>query len=430
MPPMRFNRSTIQFVWMSCYSALIVLTANVGMGGEIDRAHLKDLIIVGTGPVRFDAHESLIMKTAVGEQSIPARDVCRIGHYTIPQRGSVLRLTDGSELVGTLIDFGHEGVRWDSTAFGIADIPWIYIRSLTLQSTIDPQAWFERQEVKARALSSEDLILRSDSNWARGLSRIERSQSEDFSGFQNGLAIEWKGQEDWRPLNLSELAEIVFSEAVAPSIAVTDALEIGFRDGTRFNVTNWSIGPEKDLDLQSAIPIEFPKIAAHRSSFTKFEYAKASPRACRFLSDEDPVRYRHLPQWTVHRDLRRNAGLDGKLMYSHGKILLRGVAMPGNSQATWRLDPKKDKRFLAEVIVPISQTSDKQFGSIIAKVLISRNRSLITAWESPILRAGDAPEVANVDVSGAELIVLIVDAADFGDTSDEAYWIDPRIYSP
>jgi NPCBM/NEW2 domain len=64
---------------------------------------------------------------------------------------------------------------------------------------------------------------------------------------------------------------------------------------------------------------------------------------------------------------------------------------------------------------------------VVAKVLISKNRRLETVYTSETLQAGDPPVLIKADVSGGELLVLLVEPANRGDAGDQLFWIDCRL---
>ena len=49
------------------------------------------------------------------------------------------------------------------------------------------------------------------------------------------------------------------------------------------------------------------------------------------------------------------------------------------------------------------------------------------AYESPVIRGGDAPVPITVDLKNAKRIALIVDFAERGDECDDADWLNARL---
>jgi hypothetical protein len=72
-------------------------------------------------------------------------------------------------------------------------------------------------------------------------------------------------------------------------------------------------------------------------------------------------------------------------------------------------------------------------GDVVCKVLLGRDRELTTAETFSIsnltARAATGPgEVrrVEVDITGAQLVVLVVEKARFGQWGDQVYWLDAR----
>ena len=66
-------------------------------------------------------------------------------------------------------------------------------------------------------------------------------------------------------------------------------------------------------------------------------------------------------------------------------------------------------------------------GSVTYRVFLERDGAWAAAYESPIVRGGDAPLPVRVGVEGASRIALVVDYADFGDVLDRANWLNARL---
>ena len=66
-------------------------------------------------------------------------------------------------------------------------------------------------------------------------------------------------------------------------------------------------------------------------------------------------------------------------------------------------------------------------GSVVFRIFLDDGQGeWKAALESPVVRGGDKPVAISVDLSGAQRLALIVDAADRGDTLDRADWLPPR----
>jgi hypothetical protein len=142
-----------------------------------------------------------------------------------------------------------------------------------------------------------------------------------------------------------------------------------------------------------------------------------------YLSDLEPVEYRHVPYlevgWPLARD--RNV-LDGPLVVG-GKRYLKGLGMHSAGRVSYRLDGKHQR---LEAAVAIDDAADGR-GSVTFGVYVLRDEKLSEAYKSGIVRGGDAPQRVSVDVAGAQGITLVVDYAERGDEMDRADWLDARL---
>jgi hypothetical protein len=67
-------------------------------------------------------------------------------------------------------------------------------------------------------------------------------------------------------------------------------------------------------------------------------------------------------------------------------------------------------------------------GSVIFKVALETAASeWQTAYESPMIRGGDAPTPISVDLKGASRMALLVEFAERGDELDYADWLAARL---
>jgi hypothetical protein len=142
-----------------------------------------------------------------------------------------------------------------------------------------------------------------------------------------------------------------------------------------------------------------------------------------YLSELEAAEYRHVPYlevgWPLARD--RNV-LSGPLLVG-GTRYLKGLGMHSAGRASYRLDGKY-QRF--EAAVAIDDAADGR-GSVTFAVYVLRDGKLSEAYKSGIVRGGDAPQRASVDVAGAQGITLVVDYAERGDEMDRADWLDARL---
>jgi hypothetical protein len=142
-----------------------------------------------------------------------------------------------------------------------------------------------------------------------------------------------------------------------------------------------------------------------------------------YLSDLEAVEYRHVPYLEVGWPLGRDRNVLGGPLVVGGKRYLKGLGMHSAGRASYRLDGKY-QRF--EATVAIDDAANGR-GSVTFGVYVLRDGKLSEAYKSGIVRGGNAPQRASVDVAGAQGITLVVDYAERGDEMDRADWLDARL---
>jgi hypothetical protein len=102
---------------------------------------------------------------------------------------------------------------------------------------------------------------------------------------------------------------------------------------------------------------------------------------------------------------------------------LKGIGMHSASRLTYRLEGNY-RRF--DAAAAIDDSTDGR-GSVTFGVYVLRDEKWQEAYQSSIVRGGDAPVPVSVDVSGAAGLTLTVDYADRGDELDRVVWLDARL---
>jgi hypothetical protein len=83
------------------------------------------------------------------------------------------------------------------------------------------------------------------------------------------------------------------------------------------------------------------------------------------------------------------------------------------------------RKFEAELAI---DESSLRRGNAIFKVLLQDGQGAWqSAYESPVVRGGEAPVPVSIDLKGAERLALIVEFADRGDELDQANWLGARL---
>jgi hypothetical protein len=192
---------------------------------------------------------------------------------------------------------------------------------------------------------------------------------------------------------------------------------VGLRDGSLLYVDSISAGEEKST-LEAG---NVTTLSGGTASDVVFLQALGGPVV--YLSDLEPTEYRHVPYLNVDWRYRRDRNVSGEPLAAYGKRYLKGLGMHSAGRISYRLDGKY-RRF--ESAVAIDDSANNR-GSVTFAVYVLRDGKLNEAYKSGIVRGGEAPQLASVDLSGAQGLTLVVDFADRGDQLDRADWLDARL---
>ena len=144
-----------------------------------------------------------------------------------------------------------------------------------------------------------------------------------------------------------------------------------------------------------------------------------------FLSDLEPANYRYVSDSTLSWKLGRDQDCLGHTLLgrdSHGQWIRvpKGIATHSRSQVAYRWDGKP-ANFLAQ----IARASGAS-GIVECKILLAKAGQLRVASS---FRLDNTTEEAfvDVDLTDAQLLVLLTEPAELGSYGDHVLWLDARI---
>lgn len=117
---------------------------------------------------------------------------------------------------------------------------------------------------------------------------------------------------------------------------------------------------------------------------------------------------------------RVDKSVTGNALRAAGRYHARGIGVHAPSRLAWKLEPGwKTLRGRAAIDDEVLALPSR--GSVVFRVLVDGKK----AWESAIVRGGDAPvELPAIDVSSASELVLEVDPGPESFVADRADWLD------
>jgi NPCBM/NEW2 domain-containing protein len=142
-----------------------------------------------------------------------------------------------------------------------------------------------------------------------------------------------------------------------------------------------------------------------------------------WLSDQKPLGYKHIPFVSVEWPFGADQSVLATRLRAGAAVFRKGLGMPSASRLAF--DVAGYRKFEAELAIDAAAGHS---GSVVFKVLLETAPSQWrTAYESPIIRGGDAPLPISIDLKGAARLALIVEFADRGDECDYADWLMARL---
>ncbi|MEQ8846508.1 NPCBM/NEW2 domain-containing protein [Botrimarina sp.] len=378
--------------------------ASAAVGAEAVLADGRSLADAQLTGCRFDATARTATLEADGQTHQTDRLV-RFGEPAAPSRRPAIVLGDGSLL---LADRG-----WSPTGL-------VQIRDDT---------------VGVRRGSGWVSAPRSAVRWvAPDLSAIDRVEGEEFPEDSDLVLLASGDRVAGRVVALTaETANVeVAGEAIQVPLEEVAAVRLG---GPReASPASGLIGyGDGSLVRASAIAIDGDKATATTPDGVQIESDAASVvfvqplgGPVRYLSDTEPVDYRHTPYLDLAWPYARDEGLLGGPLEGGGRRAAKGLAMHSAARLVYKLGPEA-QRFRCDVAVADPPPESSAEGSVVFRVYLVREGAFALAYDSGVVRAGDAALPVDVDLTGAAALALVVDYADNGDAGDEALWLDARL---
>ncbi|MEX0794803.1 MAG: NPCBM/NEW2 domain-containing protein, partial [Pirellulaceae bacterium] len=317
-----------------------------------------------------------------GRSEISAEQVVRFGELAPIDKGSVAVLSGGSEIVGsefTAVGRSLSGVSsvWDTFSLPIRRLRGVLLsipfQNEDVRAALDDIAAYDGQQ---------DMLVFNNHDRIRGTFRRLTRQS-----------VEIQVGEEVRQVERNKVAEIRFAQTVASGGASDGRGWVGFRDGSLIHVSRFTSADGRHhltttdgVELTSFAPIN---LAA------ELVYVQPQHDQVRFLSDLEPISYKHLGFLDVSWDFRADRNVTGGPLRSGGRTRHKGIGMHSTARLAYRVPPDA-QRFKAEVAI---DDSTQLRGSVIFRVFLADSSGQWNAvFESPVVRGGDNPLPVEVDL--------------------------------
>jgi hypothetical protein len=342
-------------------------------------------------------------------------------------RDQALWLADGSWLAGDLT-LDRRQATLQSDWFDLLAVPLNAVRGAVIYPPATADAWWElRRQMQATTGGEDQLWLRDGSRVAGVLSLTTNDVGE------TAALLEKDGQRF--ELTFDQIQSIVFSPALLGPLSALETISdpseqrIGLRDGTWLRLAALQNEARRmTFELQNGLKLT--SLDEPQDFLSAVRYLEGQGVRATSLSELEPARYKHVSDNSLQWQLGVRRDVYGRpLMLSNG-VVYDGLAMHSSSQVAYRWDASP-ARFQAEVVFAKPRRGgDPKLGSADCRVLMVRDGKLQNAAELQLRRAGP-PEsrtaTIDVDISGAQLLVLLVESADLGSYGDHVLWLNARV---
>ncbi|MCR9291245.1 MAG: NPCBM/NEW2 domain-containing protein [bacterium] len=354
--------------------------------------------------------------------------VLRWGAYRGVVDQQAIWLSDGTWLCGEL-ELSGDRVTLNSTWLESVTLPLTAVRGLVLQPGESLEKWDQMRSMMEGAAGGEDQVWLRDGNRLSGVLRVLPGQGSEGPK----LTMDLSGQQ----LDLSQdrVQSVVFSPALLGPLEPHSAVErIALRDGC------WLLAASKQVEngkviIRTAGDLELTSLDAPNDFAVAVTYVAKIDKDVRELAALTPASYRHVPDNLLEWKLGRNRDvIDRPLLVSQDGVdqglVESGLAMHAASQVAYRWDGTP-ARFQAELVFAEPEPGGhRELGSVLCRVMIAREGKLQTVAEQLLRRdAKEHPQraIVTADISGAQLLALVVEPADQGSYGDHVLWLNAAL---
>jgi len=349
--------------------------------------------------IAADAQWQLTFK----QRTLPAAELVRWGAFVEPPRGPILQLADGGLLVADVLRADKERLAADSLLFGQIDFPLESLAGVVFQLPAGRRQRDAMLDRVARATGDSDRLLLHNGDEITGVvTRIE-----------NGT-VELDTKVGPIQIETARIAAMIFNPQLKQTARPQGPRAwTGLSDGSRLIATGLT-SDAKELRLTTA---------GQTWATSPDQLVALQPLGGRvtYLSDLEPAGYHHVPYLDLKwPDPGTDRNITGGRLWCDGRLYLKGLGLHSASRLTYTLDGSYT-RFDAELGI---DDSTEGRGSVRFRVFVDGKQK----YTSPtVVRGGQSPESATVDITGAKRLDLIIDFADRADELDRADWLDARL---
>jgi hypothetical protein len=404
---------------------VLALTCSAAIAAESATNPSRRAVPVEGDPfqAQFDSIDptgKLVLLAGGQRRVLAAAELVYWGDYRDSADRSQVVLADGSVLVAEIRQLAGDAIDVDAGLCGPLKLPLSAVRGLLMDPPFEP---LQRDRLLAAVRSTpgaDDQLLLDNGDTITGTLKGWRVADEAKDDLPATVLLAAKGRE------LKIAADTLVAITLNPALvrvpqARTDALELGFRDGSVLQVAKAARSQTTTrLTLVGGVDLEL----ATETLPSELTWVRASSERVTYVSDLVPVGFKHIPLLELSWKPQSNRNALGGRLRSGGQLWTKGLGMHSTSQVAYDLGGRY-RRFQAELALD-DQAGVR--GSVTCRVLFQDPQGQWQrAFESPVVRGSDKLLPISVDVSGVKRMALIVDFADRGDVLDHANWLNARL---
>lgn len=411
------QRTTDHGQWTALVTLVLLAPFAASCPTTTHAADLPELVMVGGQHHAADLvaihGDSATFQTSDGEQKLPLEQVVRWGALSPRATRPAVVLNDGSLLVTAPVwsragSARLTGNQWRlmNVAFRSVQLDRDRVKSVWLGAVGQDDASDQLRRDTVEHEGEEDRVWLVGGDMLSGRLVSHENRNVAFSVAGEPIKID-----------AGRVAAITLAE---PMQAVASALAVGLKDGSLL------LANDLKLDGKSAVVTLTSGEVIYSKTPQEICLVQPFGQRVSYLSDRQPLSYRHTPYFDLSWPLARDKGLTGARLQAGARRFLKGLAMHSAARAVYRLDGEWSA-FRAQLAIDSSAGDDGAGGSVTYRVYVARDGGFKPAYESPIVRSDQPPLPVSVDVSGAQAIALMVDFADHADRQDHADWLEARL---
>ena len=386
-------------VRVSLLCTLFLLFAAVGVADEpigvpIDGDPFRGRLVAA------DSGGLLSFESERGRKEIQSSNLVRWGACVEPDRGPVFLLADGTLLVAGILEVTDKQFAVDSDSLGLVRLPRDRVAAIVLRL---PASLIDRDRLldEARRTGQDGarvVLLNGDE--MRGELVVLDDQSVSLRTSVGPIQLEF-----------DRISTITFTSAAPIQSSPNGTTIVGLADGSRVVTQGLRIREDiAELALGGGLSWQ---VDAAEVVFL----LPASPRLT-YLSDLEPVGYRHVPFLDQTWQFRTDRNVLGGLMRCAGQTYLKGIGVHTAARISYT-PPEGARLFQASLGI---DDATNGMGSVRFRIFVDGTQRYV----SSTVRGQDQPTPISVNVSGAKRVDLVVDFADRADVQDHANWLDAR----